>query len=49
MTEILPTPIFLIRIFKLHLDGKNVREILNPGERKTSQNEEEEGEEEEDP
>ena len=42
-------PIFQIRILKLHLDGKNIIEILNLGERKISRKEEEEGEEEEDP
>ena len=49
MTEILTIPIFLIRILKLHLNGKNIREILNLVERKISRKEEEEGEKSQQP
>ena len=48
MTKILTMPIFRIQILKLHLDGKNVIEILNLGERNISRKEEE-GEEQENP
>ena len=42
VTEILTLPIFQIRILKLHLDGENVTEILNLGERMISHKGEEE-------